>query len=232
MERQDLRALQERIQRQGLHVHRSDRVVGHQRIAAHAGHLERASSLRHAASDLPQTHDPDRLPPELAPHELGLVPLPAMDRSVRHGNVPHQPEQEAEHELHHGHGVRAGHVQNVDSPLLGGGDVDVVESGAGTSHPAQLRRGLDQAARDLGRAAHDPGIDVGDERHEIGLAKALTLLDRQAGSGAQQGDRTRGERIADENAPAQPTRAGSGRFAPRKDCCAARTAVPGSALNP
>ena len=71
---------------------------------------------------------------------------------------------EAEDKLRHGHRVRPGHVQHPDAPLLRGGDVDVVEPGARARHPAEPGRRLDQPAGDLGAAADDPGVDLGDER--------------------------------------------------------------------
>ena len=199
VEGQDLRAREEIVQRQGLHPEIAHRVAVDQGIVAHALHLEGSRALRHRPPDLSQPHDPDRLPPKLAPLEARLVPLAALEGAVRGGDLAEEAEQEPEHQLRNGHGIRPGDVQDAHAALPRRRPVDVVDAGARAGDPAQLGGRLDQAPRHLRGAAHDPGVDVADERKKLGLGEAAALLDMKAGRLAKDRDGALGEWIADED---------------------------------
>ncbi len=65
-------------------------------------------------------------------------------------------------------------VADDDAFLGGGGDVDVVEPGAGPAHDLQLDRRVEQGFVDDGLAAHDYPVVLGDDREDL-LAAELVL---------------------------------------------------------
>ena len=63
--------------------------------------------------------------------------------------------------------VGAGRVHHDDAAGAGGGDVDVVDAGAGARDRAQLRRGGDERGGDLRGAADDERVGVGEIGGEL-----------------------------------------------------------------
>src|SRR5207247_9747121 len=97
------------------------------------------------------------------------------------------------------HGTRPGDVQPTPPPLPGRLPVHVVDARPRPRVPAQLRSRLDQTPRHLGGVANDPGVDVADERKELGLGEAVVLVHAEPGRLAEDRDGALGEWITDEN---------------------------------
>ena len=109
-----------------------------------------------------------------------------------------QRQHEPHRQLGDADAVRAGGVHDDDAAGAGRGDVDVVDAGAGARDGAQARRGLDQGGRDLGRAADDDGVGVGEIGGELVGCPARSGIDLPA-FGAQEVEGGGGEIVGDDD---------------------------------
>ena len=92
--------------------------------------------------------------------------------------------------------VGARRVDDEDAARAGGGDVDVVDAGAGAGDDAQPRRGSMQRRGDLRRAAHEQRVGVGEIGGELGGLAARNARRRSSRLGAQQVQRGAGRSSA------------------------------------
>jgi hypothetical protein len=66
--------------------------------------------------------------------------------------------------------IRRRRVDDEHAAVGGSGDVDVVHADAGAADDLEARAGLEQLRRDLGAAAHDEGVVLG---QDLGEARSL-----------------------------------------------------------
>ncbi len=89
-----------------------------------------------------------------------------------------------------------GALTTMTPALVAASHVDVVEADARTGHHAQLRRGGHGLGVDLGGAAHDQGVHVGESRKERGPVGAVDLTDLEVRS--EDGETGLGELLCDQ----------------------------------
>jgi hypothetical protein len=95
-------------------------------------------------------------------------------------------------------GVRARGVADDDAAAGRRRDVDVVDAGAGAADDLQAVGAGDQVGRDLGRAADDDRVVVGDVVGDLLGAPVQLDVDREVLG--EQGDARGGDLLADEDA--------------------------------
>ena len=110
-------------------------------------HAERRGAARHLLADAAEAGEAERLVANLLAEELLLLPLALLHRRVGGREVAGQRQDQAHREFGDADAVGAGRVHHDDAARAGGGDVDVVDAGAGARDRAQLRRGVDQWRR-------------------------------------------------------------------------------------
>ena len=82
--------------------------------------------------------------------------------------------------------VRAGRVDDEDAARAGGGDIDVVDAGAGAGDHFQMRRRREQSRIDLRRASNEERVGVRQIDSQLGGRSAGAGIDRPGIFGAKQ----------------------------------------------
>ena len=156
-------------------------------------HLEGSRAGGDLLSDAAEADDAERLAAELAAGKLLLLPLVRLHRRVGRRQMARQREQLAHRQLRDADAVGARRVHHDDAACAGGVQVDVVHARAGARDHAQRRRGGDDLASHLRRAAHDQRVGVGDGGQQFGQRPAggriddpSVLLGEQGNSGPRQ----------------------------------------------
>ena len=153
--------------------------------------------LRPVGDDGSHAADPDdaqRLVEELVPHEFVLFPFARLHGGRRLGDFPGQGEHHGDGVLARGDRVAAGGVHDDDPPLARGGDVHVVEAGAGPPDDLQVFGAVDDPLRHLGGAADHQAVILlddafqfvrGEVRHDVHLdpRRVFQYLDPFGGQG-------------------------------------------------
>src|SRR5439155_15424333 len=123
-------------------------------------HLKTARATRHCPSNPPESHDAQRLPPHVCPHQLIQVPMFPFSRTRQRFRLA-QPPRHCHHQCPRE--IRRRFVQNAGSvcrryaPLRACCYVDVVESHRHVRRDAEFRRRLQQfLVYFLGQQAHQP----------------------------------------------------------------------------
>ena len=106
-------------------------------------------------------------PSLLRSHEAFLVPDAGFHRRVGGGKHARQRQHQAEGQLGDADAVGTGGVHDQDAARSRGGDVDVVDAGAGAGDDTEVWRRLDQRRGDLGGAADDECVSVGEIAREL-----------------------------------------------------------------
>jgi hypothetical protein len=122
---------------------------------------ERRDPLGEEHADAAQPDHADGLALQLDAGVLGTLPLPGLQRGRGGGGVAGDREQQGECLFRRGDDVRGGGIDDHDTAGGGGRHVDVVEADAGPRDHPQLRGGGDRLGVDVGGAAHDDGVRVG-----------------------------------------------------------------------
>ena len=174
-------------------------VGGDERVVGDDGHPEGAGAGGDFLADAAEADHAERLAADLDAGELLLLPLALLHRGVGRGDRARQREDERERELGDADAVGAGRVHDDDAPRAGGGEVDVVDAGAGAGDDPELRGLADQGRRDLRRASHDDGVGVGEGGLELGQRTAGRRVDRPPLDGAQEVGGRRGQIIGDDD---------------------------------
>ena len=180
VERDHVRAGEQIVDRQQLDVQLAGRRGVEEGVVGHDLHLEAAGAVRHPLADAAEADDPDRLALKLDAGDLA-VPLPRPHRGVGLGHPAGEREEQREGVLGGRHQVGRGRVDDQDAELGRGGHVDVVDADAGAPHHLELLAGAEQLGGGLGGAAHDQGVEVGED---LGQARALLrreLIDLRPG---------------------------------------------------
>ena len=149
-----------------------DHVVGHEGIMDHDLQRQPAAARGDDAPDGAVADDADRLAGDLSAGVLGAVPLALAYRSVGGGEVPRHAEDVRDRELSGGGRVSVRRIEHDKTELGRPGDIDVVDADAGAADDAQLRLLGQYLGRQLGRAAHDDAVDLGELRLELGIGQA------------------------------------------------------------
>ena len=110
----------------------------------------------------PRPTTPTVLPAISTPVYLDRFHSPAFSAVDGAGGVPGDGEQQRDGLLGGGHDVRGRRVDDHDAARGGGRHLDVVEPDAGAGDHLQPRRGGDGLGVDLGGAAHDDRVGVGE----------------------------------------------------------------------
>ena len=146
----------------------------------------------------PRPARPERLVAHFLAEELLLLPLALLHRGVGGGQVPGQRQHQAHRQLRDADAVGARRVHDDDAARAGGGDVDVVDAGAGAGDHPQAWRGGDQGGGDFGGAADDERVGVGEIGGEWVGRAAGAGVDVPA-FGAQEIERGGGKIVGDNN---------------------------------
>ena len=155
-------------------------------------------AARDFLADPAEPGEAERLVAQLFAEKLLLLPLALLHRRIGGGQVARERQHLAERELGDADAVRARRVHDDDAAGAGGGDVDVVDAGAGAGNHPQARRGGDDRRGDLGGAANDDRVGIGDVGGELVRRAARTGVDLPSFR-AQQIERGSGKVVGDNN---------------------------------
>ncbi len=162
-------------------------------------HLEAAGAAGHLGTDLAEADDAQRLAPHLEADEPAALPLAARQRGVRGGDLAGKRQHERHGVLCRRNDVAGRRVDDDDAALRGRLEVDVVDADAGSADDLQPACVLQDVARDLGLAADDQGVVIGDERLELLGLKPRFDVDFHAAT-LKGGDPVLGDWVGDEDA--------------------------------
>ena len=161
-------------------------------------HAERARALRHFLADAAEAGDAERLAAQLGAEEALLLPLAGLHRLVGGRHRARERQHQRAGVLGDADAVGAGRVDDEDAAAAGGRHVDVVDAGAGAADDAELGGRGEQILRDLGRAADEQCVGVGEILGEIGGAPAGSGVDLPA-FGAEQFERRFRQIVGDDD---------------------------------
>ena len=147
----------------------------------------------------PRPATPSVLPRSSVPRNRFFSHVPSFIARSAAGTEPRQREHQRAGVLGDADAVGARRVDDEDAAGAGRRDVDVVDAGAGAGDDAQPRRGVEQRAVDLRRAADDQRVGVGQVVRECGRRPAGPRVDSPAGLGAQQLQRGAGRVVGDDD---------------------------------
>ena len=157
-----------------------------------------ARALRDFLADAAEAGDAERLAAQLVAEKLLLLPLAGLHRLIGGGHHARQRQHQRAGVLGDADAVGARRVDDEDAAAAGGRHVDVVDAGAGAADDAQARRRGEQILGDLGRAAHEQRVGVGEVLGQIAGAAAGSGVDLPA-FGAQQFERRSGQVVGDDD---------------------------------
>ena len=135
------------VERDELHAEVGRDLLGDERIVGDDPHAERRGAARDFLADAAQAGEAERLVAHFFAEELLLLPLALLHRGVGRGKVAGERQHERHREFGDADAVGAGRVHDDDAAGAGGGDVHVVDAGAGARDDPQLGCGVDQRAR-------------------------------------------------------------------------------------
>ena len=177
------------LERHQLDAERGRDLLGDERVVRDDPHAERAGALRDLLSDPPEAGDAERLPAQLAPEKLLLLPPGVLHRAVGRRHRSRQCEHQCARMFGDADAVRARRVHDENAACAGGSDVDVVDAGAGATDDAEVGGSRQQVGIDGRRAAHEERVSVCEVGGEyVGFASG-SRVDDPAGLGAEQFDR-------------------------------------------
>ena len=125
-------------------------------------HLEGLGALGDELADPAEADHAERLAVELGALEVGPLPGAADERAVGLGHVAAERQHQRQRVLGGGDRVRFGGVGDDDAAAGRGGDVDVVDAGAGAADHLEPLGALDQLGGHLGRRADQDRVVAGD----------------------------------------------------------------------
>ncbi len=181
MERDVIGTGAEIVKRDELGPHGGGDLLGDERVVREHEHAKGACPVRHFLSDPPETHHPERLPPEFCAGEALLVPDAPFHGGVCGADRPGQRQHECPCVFRHTHAVGARRVHDDDAAIGGGGDVNVVDACAGTGDYPKTRCGSDECGIHLRGAANDERVGVRQIPGQFGGGALRACVDRPAG---------------------------------------------------
>ena len=117
-------------------------------------------------ADSSEPAEAERLAAQLRAGQLLLVPDAALHRGVGGGHRARQRQHQRQRVLGDADAVAAGRVHDENAPRAGRGEIDVVDSGSGAGNHPKFGRGGEQPLVDLGRAADDERVGLGEIRRQ------------------------------------------------------------------
>ena len=199
MQREKVGRRADLVERQQLDAQAGGDLARDERIVRHDLHAERARALRHFLADAPEPGDAERLAAQLGAEKLLLLPLAVLHRAIGRRHRARQREHQRAGVLGDADAVGARRVDDQDAAAAGGRHVDVVHAGAGAADDAQARAALEQIGGDLGRAANEQRVGVG-QRAARSAATATALgIDAASRLGAEQLQRRFRQLVGDDN---------------------------------
>ena len=125
-------------------------------------HSEGARAVGDFLADSAEPDDAERLAAHFGAGETLLVPHAFFHGRIGGADRARQREHQCPGVFGHADAVRAGCIHDDDAAIRGGSDVDVVHAGAGTGDYPEPGGGSDELRIDLGRAANDQRVSVGE----------------------------------------------------------------------
>ena len=172
MDGDEVRNLQHLVDAHALGVLLLEDVSGQIGVVSDDVHLEHAGQLAHALADAAKAQNAQGLAPQLAAHELILVPLLVDLHVVAGGNgMAGQVQHLGDGQLGHGVAVQAGGVDDLHALLLGVVQVDVVQTHGADADDLQVLGGIQDLLVDGGVHAHDENVILGDQLGQLVLAR-------------------------------------------------------------
>jgi len=126
----------------------------------------------HLRADLPQAHDAQRLPADLATHEALAVELPTLHGGRRLRDIACRRKQHGDGVLSRGQHVAGRAVDHQNAVASGGLNVDVVHPNARAGHHPQPRCGIQHARRHPRCATHNQRLATSQQPDELILSRA------------------------------------------------------------
>ena len=105
---------------------------------------------------------------DLGPHEAGFLPFAGLRRIIRRRDLPRQRQDHRDCVLGRRHGIAVGGVHHHDAARRRLGNVDIVDADTGPPDNLQVRRGVEDLARHLGRRADRQPVIPADDGGELG----------------------------------------------------------------
>ncbi len=158
-----------------------------------------ARALRHFLADASEPGDAERLAAQLGAEKALLFPAPVLHRVIGGRHRARQRQHQRAGVLGDADAVRARRVDDEDAARAGGGDVDVVDAGAGAGDDAEPRRRVHQRRVHFGRAADEQGVGVGEVGGERVRLASGARIDDPAAFGAEQIQRGGREIVGDDD---------------------------------
>ena len=150
------------VERHELGAHRRRDLLGDERVVRQHVHSECARAVGDFLADSAEPDDAERLAAHFGAGETLLVPHASLHGRIGGADRARQREHQCPGVFGHADAVRAGCIHDDDAAIRGGGDVDVVHAGAGTGDYPKPWGGSDELRIDLGRAANDQRVSVGE----------------------------------------------------------------------
>ncbi len=198
MERQEVGAGADLVERQQLDAHALGDLARDERIVGDDPHPEGAGALRHLLADAAEAGDAERLAAQLGAEEALLLPLAVLHRPIGGGHAAGERQHQGAGVLGDADAVRARRVDDENAARAGGGHVDVVDAGAGAGDDPELRRRGQQVGGDLRRAADEQRVGVRQRGREFRRRAAAPRVDLPAGLGAEQLERRCRQVVGDD----------------------------------
>jgi hypothetical protein len=158
---------------------------------------ERRDALREKHSDAAEPDHADGLALKFHAGVLGPLPLAVLQRGAGGGGVAGDRKEEGDGLLRGGHDVGRGRVDHHHTAGRGRRHLDVVQAHAGTRDHLESRGGRDRLGVDLGRAADDHGVGLGQRGKQRGAVGAVDVTHIEVVG--QHIECRRGELFGDEN---------------------------------
>ncbi len=140
-------------------------------------HVEGLGAPGDELADATEPDHPDRLPVELVAAVARTGPLAGDERAVRLGDVAEQRQRHRDRVLGGRDRVRLGGVGDHDPALGRGGEVHVVDAGAGAPDRAQALGAVDQVSGQLRSRADQDRVELADPLGELLVGPIEAELD-------------------------------------------------------
>ena len=153
-------------------------VRGDERIVGDDPHAEGAGAVGEGLADAAEADHAEGLVAQLGADEALLLPALLLHAGVGGGHRTRQRQHQREGVLGDADAVAAGGVGDDDAAGAGGLEIDVVDARSGARDDLQPISGVDDIFRDLGGAAHEQRVRVGDVVDEVLLRPPGAGVDR------------------------------------------------------
>jgi hypothetical protein len=175
--RDDVARPQQFVERDQAHAHLRCAAGSNEGIERDDVHAERGQPLRDQSTDAAQPDDACGFLIELDAGELGSLPLAVLQRCGCRGDVPGCGDQEPHRQLGSADDVGLWRIDHHDASLGGRPYIDVVQAHSRPGDDLEPARGGEDLDVDLGRAADQDRVDIGDRGDQRGPIGAVAEAD-------------------------------------------------------